>query len=84
MGVLEAARDANLQVPGDLSVIGYDDIEVAEYLKLTTIRQLLFESGVKGVELLLESIQDPVKEPQCKVLPTTLVERSTTGPPRTR
>ena len=34
MGVLEAARKAGLRVPEDLSVIGYDDIEIAEYLRL--------------------------------------------------
>ena len=39
IGVLEAARDAGLIVPQELSVIGYDDIEIAEYLHLTTIRQ---------------------------------------------
>ena len=82
MGVLEAARDVGLSVPGALSVIGYDDIEVAEYLGLTTIQQMLYESGVTGVELLLENIQHPGKAPRCEVLPTKLVIRSTTGPPR--
>lgn len=53
MGALQAAADLGLNVPNDLSVIGYDDIEVAEYLGLTTMCQLLFESGQRGVELLL-------------------------------
>ena len=39
LGVLEAARSAGLAVPQDLSVIGYDDIEIAKYLGLTTVRQ---------------------------------------------
>jgi DNA-binding LacI/PurR family transcriptional regulator len=82
MGVLEAARDVKIDVPEDLSVIGYDDIEVAEYLGLTTIKQMLYESGVKGVELLLEMLQYSASQPRCEVLPTKLVIRSTTGPPR--
>jgi DNA-binding LacI/PurR family transcriptional regulator len=80
MGVLQAARDLGLRVPEDLSVIGYDDIEVAEYLGLTTIRQLLYESGQRGVELLLEILQKPSTEPNCEVLPVELVVRSTTAP----
>jgi len=80
MGVLQAARDAGLSVPEDLSVIGYDDLEIAEYLGLTTIRQLLYLSGQRGAELLIDAIQDPPKEPQCEVLPTELIERGTTVP----
>ncbi len=81
MGVLEAARDADLRVPDDLSVVGYDDIEVAEYLGLTTIRQLLFESGKRGVELLLETLESPPTKPVCEVMPTELIVRATTAPP---
>src|SRR5204862_3045797 len=43
MGVVSAARDLCLQVPDDLSVIGYDDIEAARSLGLTTVRPHLFE-----------------------------------------
>lgn len=81
MGVLEAARDARLRVPEDLSIIGYDDIEVAEYLGLTTIRQLLFESGARGVKLLLDALEDPGADPVCEVLSTELIVRNTTAPP---
>lgn len=80
IGVLEAARDAGLQVSEDLSVIGYDDIEIAEYLHLTTMRQPLFVSGVEGVELLLESIAVPPSTPRRILLPTELVVRDTTAP----
>lgn len=80
MGVLQAARENNLRVPEDLSVVGYDDIEVAEYLGLTTIRQLLYESGQRGVELLLEILQEPSTQPICEVMPVELVARSTTAP----
>lgn len=81
MGVLEAAQNAGLDVPSALSVIGYDDIEIAEYLGLTTIRQQLFESGARGVELLLEALTTPPSGPVCDVLSVELVVRGTTAPP---
>jgi len=81
MGVLEATQDAGIVIPQGLSVIGYDDIEIAEYLRLTTIRQQLFESGVRGVELLLETLDTPSREPVCEVLPVELVVRETTAAP---
>lgn len=80
IGVLEAAHNLNLRVPEELSVIGYDDIEIAEYLNLTTIRQSLFKSGVCGCELLLQEIDSPPASPQTITLPTELVTRGTTGP----
>lgn len=82
MGVLEAARALGLRVPHDLSVVGYDDIEVAEYLGLTTMRQSLYESGKRGVELLLHAIEHPFAKPVYEVLPTELIVRQTTAPPR--
>ncbi|PDV99720.1 LacI family DNA-binding transcriptional regulator [Candidatus Chloroploca asiatica] len=78
MGVLEAARDLNLAVPDQLSVIGFDDIDVAEYLGLTTIRQLLFESGERGVELLLKRIANPATKLEREYLPIELIARGTT------
>jgi DNA-binding LacI/PurR family transcriptional regulator len=81
IGVLEAARNLGLQVPHELSVIGFDDIEVAEYLNLTTIRQPFFASGVEGVELLLEAIATPSSTPRQIVLHVELVIRDTTAPP---
>jgi DNA-binding LacI/PurR family transcriptional regulator len=81
IGVLAAARELGLRVPQDLSVIGYDDIEVAEYLRLTTIRQPSYEMGVEGVRLLLETIEDPSEEPQEILFSTDLVVRATTARP---
>jgi LacI family transcriptional regulator len=81
MGVLEAARDLSLQVPEDLSLVGYDDIEVAEYLNLSTIRQLLYESGRLSVELLLRALEEPQMTPVRIQLPTELVLRRTTAAP---
>ena len=80
MGVLEAAKDLNISVPKELSIIGYDDIEMAEYLNLTTVRQMLFESGERGVELLLQLLENPNTPPVHEVQPTELIVRKTTAP----
>jgi DNA-binding LacI/PurR family transcriptional regulator len=82
MGVLEAAQDLGLVVPQDLSIIGYDDIEIAEYLGLTTVHQRLFESGREAVRLLLDSIDNPSTEPVRSVLQPELMVRNTTASPR--
>ncbi len=81
LGVLEAAQVLGLRVPEQLSVVGYDDIEVAEYLGLTTMRQQLFESGRRGVALLMDAIAGRYTEPVCEDLTVTLIERRTTAPP---
>lgn len=82
LGVLEAARELGLRVPQDLSVIGYDDVEFADYVGLTTVRQRLFESGQVGLQLLLDVISEPTREPVCEEMQSDLVIRSTTAPPR--
>ena len=81
IGVLEAARDLGLRVPADLSVIGYDDIEAAEFMQLTTVRQSLFDSGVTGARLLLDIMEQSTIYPREVLLPTELVIRSSTAEP---
>lgn len=81
LGVLEAAAAAGLNVPADLSVIGYDDIEAADYVGLTTIRQPLAETGTRGVERLLSLIaREPQPAALREVLDVSLVVRRTTAP----
>lgn len=80
IGVMEAAKQRGLSIPTDLSVIGFDNIEAAEYLHITTIRQALYESGVKGAEILLAQMREPSLSPQEVILPTELVVRQTTMP----
>jgi LacI family transcriptional regulator, galactose operon repressor len=55
-GVLDAAARAGLAVPGDVSVIGFDDIDLAAAIGLTTVRQPLRESGRLGARLLLRAL----------------------------
>lgn len=81
IGVLEEAYAAGLSVPKELSVVGFDDIEAAEYLHITTISQTLYESGVCGCELLLQVMANPLPEPREIMLPTELIRRDTTAPP---
>lgn len=81
-GVLEAAQQCQVGVPDQLSVIGFDDVEIAQHFQLTTIRQSLYESGARGAELLLELLDSDLSRPTPHVvLPTELVARHTTAPP---
>jgi DNA-binding LacI/PurR family transcriptional regulator len=82
LGVVAAARELGLHVPDDLSVIGYDDIEAADYVGLTTIRQQLFESGRKGAEILLAEIARRSELPPVVTLAPELAVRATTAPPK--
>jgi DNA-binding LacI/PurR family transcriptional regulator len=80
LGVMEAIASRDLRVPEDISVIGYDDIEIAEYLNLTTVHQPMYRSGQQAIMLLLDLIADRQTELHV-VLPVKLVQRRTTGPP---
>ena len=82
LGVIAAAHEAGLNVPEDLSVIGYDDIETADYVGLTTVRQQLAESGRQGAELLLREIALRSDVAPVVSLVPELVVRSTTAPPK--
>jgi DNA-binding LacI/PurR family transcriptional regulator len=77
LGVLKAARQLQVRVPGDLAVIGFDDLDMAEYADLTTIRQHLDESGRLAVEILLSHIADPSRPSQHVNIPLSLIERAT-------
>ena len=57
IGAIDALKEAGLSVPDDISIIGFDDIEIARYItpKLTTIRQDRDEIGKTPVDLLVEA-----------------------------
>jgi LacI family transcriptional regulator len=81
-GVLEAARRLGLRVPEDLSVVGFDDIELSGYVGLTTVRQPLFDSGYLGARHLLDAVEGRTHIVAAEHrLPLELVVRSTTAPP---
>jgi DNA-binding LacI/PurR family transcriptional regulator len=85
LGVLEGARAAGMRVPADISVVGFDDIEVSSYAGLTTVRQPLYESGRRAASRLLEALAaEGPSGPSHDELDLDLIVRSTTGPPPDR
>lgn len=86
MGVLEAARRHGLSVPGDLSVIGYDDSYIASWAtpQLTCIRQPLAEMGRVAVRTLLALADGKHLDARHVELATELVVRNSTAAPRSQ
>ncbi len=81
IGACRAVHEAGKRIPEDISVAGYDGIELGEYYnpKLTTIKQPVEEIAKKTIRLLLDVIAER-KEHQQIVCPAQLVERESTGP----
>jgi len=83
LGVYEAARAAGLHVPGQLSVMGFDDrLEARQaYPRMTTVRQPLAAMGGRAVQMVLALVSgQPLPEPVVE-LPTELVVRASTSSP---
>jgi LacI family transcriptional regulator len=84
-GVIESARAHGLRVPEDLSVVGFDDIELSTYVGLTTVRQPLFDSGFIAARVLLDALEGGGRlVAERRLLPLELVVRETTAPLRRR
>jgi DNA-binding LacI/PurR family transcriptional regulator len=79
-GVIRALRERGRSVPGDVSIVSVDDIDLAAYCypPLTTVRQDFYRSGAAAVTLLLEGDEDE------NAAPATLSVRESTAPPRAR
>ncbi len=75
--VLRVARELGLKIPEDLAIIGFDDLDLADYVNLTTIRQPLDDSGRIAAEILISRLNDPERPVQHVNLPLTVVERGT-------
>ena len=78
IGVLKAAERLGARVPEDVAVIGFDDIDMAEIVGLTTIRQPLREGGALAADLLLAAIERGDGKPVEKRQTLSVVERRTT------
>ena len=76
-GVLRAARELGIGVPGDLAVVGFDDGDIAAPLGLTSVHQPLEESGEIATQMLLAQLESPTRSAQVTSLSLTLVERET-------
>src|SRR5262249_822947 len=81
LGVLEAARGLGIDVPRQLSVIGFDAIGIAACGGLPAARQRLFDSGRRGADLLLQAIAGEPAPSRVETLPVELIVRGTSRPP---
>ncbi|GLY33216.1 LacI family DNA-binding transcriptional regulator [Kineosporia sp. NBRC 101731] len=84
VGVLRALRENGRDLPGDISVVGFDDIPEAGYFSppLTTVRQPFEEVGRRSLKALLAQIETGVGEPGRTVIGPELVIRESTAAPR--
>ncbi len=84
IGAIQAAADAGVQVPGDVSVVGYDDLEHAATARpaLTTVSQDYLAIGKETVALLIRIMDDEEHKPQPTLVQGKLVVRDSTGPVR--
>ncbi|MFT5195511.1 MAG: LacI family transcriptional regulator [Cellvibrionaceae bacterium] len=82
LGVYEAAESLGLSIPEDLSVMGFDDIPEAKYIRpqLTTVRQPQREIGRTATRLLVDLIENPGRELETITLETELIVRKSTAP----
>jgi DNA-binding LacI/PurR family transcriptional regulator len=82
IGAIRALRDANLRVPEDVSVIGFDDIQLAAFHnpRLTTVRQPLREMGATAARILLQRLQGFKDYPSEFAVPPELIIRETSAP----
>lgn len=83
LGAVRAIGDAGLRVPGDISVVGFDDIITAAFSQpsLTTVKQPLRKMGLMAAQVLLERIADPDREAPAEiVMEPELIVRESTGP----
>jgi LacI family transcriptional regulator len=77
IGVLKAAERLGIRVPDELAVVGFDNIDAAEYLELTTVSQCLDESGRIAAELLFSRMNDPGRAVQHAGPRLELIRRKT-------
>jgi len=83
IGAMRALRDMRLTIPGDVSVIGFDDIDLAPHVDppLTTVHQPIRRKGEEAVRLLLAVVQRrELSSPEHRRLETRLIVRGSTGP----
>lgn len=82
LGCLSSLKDNNFSVPGDISVVGFDDIRFAKYVSpsLTTIAQPVEEIGQNCIQQLLNMMNKNLPSGETVILPHKLVVRESTGP----
>lgn len=79
--VISVLRAARIDVPGHMSVLGFDDHQLAEWLDLTTVAQPVVDIGRTAAELARSIIEDPDADPaRHRVFPTRVIPRGSTAP----
>nr|WP_218177409.1 LacI family DNA-binding transcriptional regulator [Pseudomonas gingeri] len=83
LGAMHALRDANINVPGQMALVGFDDFDWADFFlpRLTLIAQPVKELGARAVNLLLKRIESPASRKQTVHLAPTLQIRHSCGCP---
>lgn len=86
VGVMKTIHENRLKIPGDIALVGYDNIDYSEFLEpsLTTVDQFAYEIGQKGTEILLEKIFQPKEAPweekHVTIQPEVIIRGSSGGP----
>jgi DNA-binding LacI/PurR family transcriptional regulator len=83
IGAMRAIKDLGLSVPSDVSVVGFDDIDLAQHVDppLTTVHQPIRRKGEEAVRLLLTVVERRgLTKPEHRRLETRLIVRGSTGP----
>jgi len=86
LGLLRALHEAGRAVPGEISVVGFDDIPEAAFFQppLTTVRQDFIEMGRRSLRLLLRTIENGRRSEEGSLVPPELIVRGSTGSPPKR
>ena len=78
IGLIKGFYEAGVRVPEDISIIGFDDLDITAYLTpgLTTVKQFISRKGERAVELLLQNLTNRSMKKVEEILPVKLVERA--------
>ncbi len=84
LGCYDVFEERGISCPGDLSVIGFNDMPFIDKLRppLTSVRVPHYEVGAEAARMLVEGLADPTRHPRSILLPLTLADRMSTAPPR--
>ena len=84
IGAMDAALQLGWEIPGDISIVGFDDIPMSAWhsFRLTTVRQDTQAIAIQSARKLIERIEDPTSPISHEKYPVSLTMRSTTGPPK--
>ncbi len=79
LGIIRAAKQRGIKIPQELSIVGFDDIEMASRLEpaLTTVSHHKFEMGELAAKTLINAVEEEMNLEPLKILPTKLITRDT-------